>query len=162
MSFTQFTRAGHKALSAEITRELQDLASRLNLNISATGGSIGENELVVKVTAMTNDTQAIEAAEKRDFALCCSHVGLQPGDYGLEFTYNRSRFRLVGVKPTRPKYPISAIELDGSRRSFKLPRGAVPAIENARHDRDAKAAAQKSLSGNKIEEEGLGLESEWA
>lgn len=160
MSFTQFNRAGHKTLSAEITRELQDLGSRLGLDISASGGTIGETELVVKVTAKTNDRQAILDNEKRDFGILCSHVGLKPGDYGLEFNYANTRFRLTAVKPSRPKYPLLGYDIRKGK-TFKLPTSAIPAIENARAERDAKAAATKSITGTKIEEEGR-FESEWA
>jgi hypothetical protein len=72
--------------------------------------------------------------------------GLEEDDYGAEFTSNGQRFKLVGVKTSRPKYPISAECIQTGTR-YKMPRSVVPLIQNTRERRknDALAAELASM-----------------
>ncbi|MCP4779746.1 MAG: hypothetical protein GY877_03095, partial [Hyphomicrobium sp.] len=45
--------------------------------------------------------------------------GLAPQDYGAEFSNGRERFRITGIDPKRPKYPISVERLP-DRQNFKF------------------------------------------
>lgn len=160
MAFTQFNNDGYKMLSAEMVHELNDLAQRHGLDIDCAGGSLGQNEMTIKVRCRTTDTDAIQRAEKARFGQTCHHVGLEASDYGLEFAYNGDRFRITGVKPSRPKYPISAVSLR-DKRSFKLPHGAAAAVKAARSVRDAEAAKANALTGNRTKEAAQ-FAGEWA
>ena len=162
MAFTQFNRAGHKMLSAEIQQELQDLAQRHDLDISAGGGNFGENEFTVHVKCKTNDAQAVEATARRNFAISCRGYGLEPHHYGTEFSYGGDRFRLTGIKSSRPKYPISGVCLR-TKRTFKLPTATVSHIKTAYENEQAKKAANAKVTGVKVEDDqGMGFAGEWA
>jgi hypothetical protein len=53
------------------------------------------------------------------FALLVEQYGLEAGDFGREFITGGERFRITGIDPRRPKYPIS-VERMPDRRSFKF------------------------------------------
>ena len=46
--------------------------------------------------------------EKDRFEFLAEHYGLQPSDFGREFGTGSERFRIAGIDPKRPRYPISA------------------------------------------------------
>ena len=45
--------------------------------------------------------------------------GLAPSDLGREFTARGETFRITGLNPNRPRYPVDAERLP-DRRGFKL------------------------------------------
>jgi hypothetical protein len=53
------------------------------------------------------------------FAVLAPRYGLAPADFGREFEAGGERFRITGIEPNRPKYPISA-ERVPDRRGFKF------------------------------------------
>jgi len=53
------------------------------------------------------------------FEALADGVGLAPEDFGKEFSTGRETFRIVGLDPRRPKYPVSA-ERVSDGRSFKF------------------------------------------
>jgi hypothetical protein len=115
--FQQFNKAGHRMLSAEIQQELQALAQRHGLNITAGGGQIGTDELVIKVTAKTNDTSAIEARERRELGIYGRFAGLTEHHYNAIIHDRRTgeQYQLKGYSPNRPKYPIDMLNLRTGR-----------------------------------------------
>jgi hypothetical protein len=57
--------------------------------------------------------------EKEMFALLAEQYGLEATDFGREFIAGGERFRITGIDPRRPKYPIS-VERIPDRRGFKF------------------------------------------
>lgn len=57
--------------------------------------------------------------EKDRFEFLAEHYGLAASDFGREFTTGSERFRIAGIDPKRPKYPISAERIP-DRRGFKF------------------------------------------
>jgi hypothetical protein len=110
--FQQFNRQGHRMLSAEITQELQALAQRHGLDITAGGGQIGTTELVIKVVAKTSDTSAIEAKERRELGMYGRFAGLTEHHYNTIIVEGGTRYQLKGYSPNRPKYPIDMKNLN--------------------------------------------------
>ncbi len=53
------------------------------------------------------------------FELLANGYGLKPTDYGREFSTGRETFRIVGIEPRRPKYPIN-VERMPDRTGFKF------------------------------------------
>jgi len=62
--------------------------------------------------------------EKEIFALAAEHIGLKATDFEREFTLRGERFRVTGIDPRRPKYPISA-ERISDRQACKFPLDEV-------------------------------------
>lgn len=57
--------------------------------------------------------------ERLRFEALAEAFGLSAADYGRQFTTGRETFRITGIDPRRPKYPISAQRIpDG--QSFKF------------------------------------------
>ena len=57
--------------------------------------------------------------DKAVFGTLAVHFGLQPSDYGRTFSSNGEVFRITGLNPNRPKYPIRA-ERVSDGRGFKF------------------------------------------
>jgi hypothetical protein len=52
--------------------------------------------------------------------------GLTPADYGRQFSTGRDTFRITGIDPRRPKYPISAERIpDGQGFKFTADQVAL-------------------------------------
>lgn len=147
MAFTNFTRQGHQTVSAEIQRELKDLGDRLGLKFDVGGGQIGATDLVIKVTASSNDASIVEDQKRRELEIYGRAYGLKGEDYGAEFTSQGHRYRLVGVKPSRPKFPISAERIrDG--RCYKFTTSVVAKIEQGRAARSMTTPAMAQTSNS--------------
>jgi hypothetical protein len=57
--------------------------------------------------------------ERMLFAALAEEFGLSPDDFGREFSTGRERFRVAGIDPRRPRYPISATRIpDGKGYKF--------------------------------------------
>jgi hypothetical protein len=53
------------------------------------------------------------------FEALAEAFGLSPDDYGRQFSTGRERFRITGIDPRRPKYPLSAERIsDGQGFKF--------------------------------------------
>jgi hypothetical protein len=58
------------------------------------------------------------------FAVIVESYGLAPTDLGREFTAQGETFRITGLNPNRPKYPVDAERLP-DRRGFKFAADTV-------------------------------------
>ena len=58
--------------------------------------------------------------EKESFAAAAEQIGLKASDFEREFSAEGQRFRITGIDPRRPKYPISAERISDGR-TCKLP-----------------------------------------
>ena len=53
------------------------------------------------------------------FEALAEAFGLSPTDYGRQFSTGREQFRITGIDPRRPKYPVSAERIpDGQGFKF--------------------------------------------
>lgn len=75
-------------------------------------------EPVFRVSIPASDGTAFNL-EKDRFEFLAEHYGLQPSDFGQEFRTGSERFRITGIDPKRPRYPISAERIP-DRRGFKF------------------------------------------
>lgn len=149
--FQQFNRAGHRMLSAEISTELQALAQRHGLTITAGGGAIGSDELTIKVVAKTNDTSVIEARERRELGIYGRFAGLTEAHYNTIIFDQRSgtRYQLKGYSPNRPKFPIDMLNLSTGKMhkaTESYARQFIIAANAAKVSAPAVAAAQSASS----------------
>lgn len=54
--------------------------------------------------------------------------GVSENDYGKPFFSNGSRYTLIGLKPSRPKYPVIGMSARGTR--YKFPESVLTQIKN--------------------------------
>lgn len=85
------------------------------------------------------DVNGVEDAGKQALRLAGHYYGLSEADYGAVFTSQGRRFKLIGVKPSRPKYPLQCESL-GDGRVFKFGTHVVPMIVAQRATQPAPAA----------------------
>jgi hypothetical protein len=141
MAFTSFsTSAGHKEISREIVAELQALAARHGLRFSTEGGTLGTNDLLIKLRVRAADRSAVDADAKRKFAMEARYMGLEESDYGVIFSTYNGRYKLTGIKPSAPKYPFLG-ECQRTGKTFKLPRSIIPSIIAARPQQQTTSSA---------------------
>ncbi|MCY1740743.1 hypothetical protein [Ensifer sp. SL37] len=65
------------------------------------------------------------------FALLAGQYGLEATDFEREFIASGERFRITGIDPRRPKYPIS-VERIPDRRGFKFTADNVAMLLKAK------------------------------
>jgi len=96
---------------AFIHRGLQKVAADHDLVVESAGWRRMETgfafEPAFRVSVPAFDGTAFNL-EKDRFEFLAEHYGLQPSDFGREFGTGSERFRIAGIDPKRPRYPISA------------------------------------------------------
>ena len=56
---------------------------------------------------------------EQEFKMYCKSYGLDPEDYDRRFTYDGKDFIIIGIRPSKRKYPISCLQVqDGESYSF--------------------------------------------
>ena len=64
--------------------------------------------------------------ERLRFEALAEAFGLSPADYGGQFSTGREQFRITGIDPRRPKYPVSAERIpDGQGFKFTAQQVAL-------------------------------------
>jgi hypothetical protein len=72
------------------------------------------------------------AKAKAEFKIYADSFGLKPEQFGAIFKYGHTTYKLVGLKPRRPQYPILATSAaDG--RTYKLPEAAIVSLQSKEH-----------------------------
>lgn len=136
---TQIDRATCKRLRPLLNAHLATLGHQLGLNIeteNATFDPAGYVTFRLRVELEGFDR------ERHEFEENCWQLNLEPEHYGAEFVYARDRYKLVGVKPRSPKWPIVAERVSGPQggKRFKLPQVVVSLVKD-QHRRAAEAEA---------------------
>jgi hypothetical protein len=73
--------------------------------------------------------------ERVTFELMAEMFGLKPDDFGRVFVTGGETFRITGINPNRPRYPISAERIP-DRRGFKFAAENVALYLAAMDDND--------------------------
>ena len=64
--------------------------------------------------------------ERMLFETLAEEFGLSPDDFSREFSTGRERFRVAGIDPRRPKYPVSSTRIpDGKGYKFTAENEAL-------------------------------------
>ena len=108
--------------SHEMLKACQDVAARHGLVVEAkeiAGADLRWGfDLACRVSIPLPDGTALDP-ERLRFEALAEAFGLSAADYGRQFSTGRETFRLVGIDPRRPKYPISAERIpDGQGFKF--------------------------------------------
>ena len=129
------------ALCQRLQREMldacRDVAARHGLAVEAkeiTGVDLRWGfELGFRVSIPLPDGTALDPERLRFEALAVA-FGLSVEDYGRQFSTGRDTFRITGIDPRRPKYPISAERIpDGQGFKFTAEQVAL-LLQNAMRD----------------------------
>jgi hypothetical protein len=119
---TRLTPPTCEQIQAQMLEACHKIAEDHGLVIEAAGWhnvDIGFSfEPVFRVSIPAPDGGAINI-EKDMFELLAERYGLSPADFGREFNAGGERFRVSGIDPRRPRYPISAERIP-DRKGFKF------------------------------------------
>lgn len=78
-----------------------------------------------RVSIPLSDGTALDP-ERLRFEALAEAFGLSPTDYGCHFATEREQFRITGIDPRRPKYPVSAERIpDGQGFKFTAEQVAL-------------------------------------
>jgi len=111
-----------KAIEAEMLRACAEVAARHGLMVEGLGVQAMDLrwnfEFGVRASIPLPDGSTLDP-ERLLFEALAEEYGLSPDDFGREFSTGQEWFRVAGINPRRPKYPISAKRLvDG--KGFKF------------------------------------------
>ena len=128
--FTDLTRDTCEQIQAQMLEACRKITADHGLAIE----SLGWRRLEIGVSFVPAFRVSIPAPdgkpvnlEKEMFAMGAKHYGLEATDLDREFVAHGERFRITGIDPRRPKYPISA-ERISDRRGFKFPADEVTTL----------------------------------
>jgi hypothetical protein len=113
----------------EMLKACQDVAARHGLVVEArdiTGVDLRWGfDASFRVSIALPDGTALDP-DRLLFEALAEAFGLSPGDYGRPFSTGRERFRITGIDPRRPKYPVSAERIpDGQGFKFTAEQVAL-------------------------------------
>lgn len=116
-------------LQREMLKVCQEVAARHGLVVEAhdvTGVDLRWGfDAAFRVSISLPDGTAPDP-EKLRFEALAEAFGLSPADYGRQFSTGQELFRITGIDPRRPKYPISAERIaDGQGFKFTFDQVAL-------------------------------------
>ena len=108
----------------EIMREVEEaartIAARHGLEFHRQSAKFASYEMTSRLTLRVAGAAEREAETQRDLApFVAARLGLPQDIVGKSFNHKGYRFTVTGLKPERPRYPVSCTRADG--RSFKFP-----------------------------------------
>jgi hypothetical protein len=131
-----------KAIEAEMLRACAKVAVRHGLVAEGLGIQAMDLrwnfEFGVRVSIPLPDGSTLDP-ERMLFEALAEEFGLSPDDFGREFSTGQERFRVAGIHPRRPKYPIFAMRMpDGKGYMFTAENVALR-LKAAMRDGSSKA-----------------------
>ena len=116
-------------LQAEMLKACEAVAARHGLVVEArdiTGVDLRWGfDATFRVSIPMADGTALNP-ERLRFEALAEAFGLSPNDFGRQFSAGRESFRITGIDPRRPKYPVSAERIpDGQGFKFTIEQVAT-------------------------------------
>lgn len=116
-------------LQQEMLKACQEVATRHGLVVEAkeiTGVDLRWGfDAAFRVSIPMADGTALDP-ERLRFEALAEAYGLSPTDFGRLFSTGRESFRITGIDPRRPKYPVSAERIpDGQGFKFSIEQVAT-------------------------------------
>jgi hypothetical protein len=104
---------------------LEKVAAAHGVSIKPGSGRFTDSNATVKfeISVITASGEVL-TPEAQAFKANAERYGLHPGDLGGTFYSNGEQYRIVGLKPRRPKFPIS-VERVKDGRAFKMTESTV-------------------------------------
>ncbi len=106
----------NKDICRQINKELAEaaaiIAAKHGLKVNGKGGTFDSAVFIAKMEFFHEDKK--QDTEKQTFQRMAPLYGLSPDWFGVEVAIYGDRYRIVGLKPKSPKYPI-LIERGGKK-----------------------------------------------
>jgi hypothetical protein len=104
------------AVQKELTEVMAQTLEKYGLGIEGRGGSLGTQDLTLKFNIFVQNSDGENAKKEEAFVGLALSYGLRC-DYGFTFSHNGSTLKVVGISPSRPKFPVDLINLDTGGKS---------------------------------------------
>lgn len=117
----KFDRKNIKDLRIQIQDLLDNAFDGSEVDIKVENISFSPSEATIKLSAFA---EGAEEAAKAEWDMYCHRFDMSPSDFGREFTSRGTRYKIVGLKTGRPKFPIMA-ERMSDNASYKMPASMV-------------------------------------
>jgi hypothetical protein len=121
---TSFGRREHSEVSAKVQAALKTLGDELGVKFTTTGGQYGTGSGMIRLSVEVQDTGAGVSAAEAEFKRYAAHYGMQPDWFGKTFFHQGTQYRITGINPGAPKFPVNA-ERTHDGKSFKMTRYMV-------------------------------------
>jgi hypothetical protein len=117
-----------RSVREDLDHALREIGERHGLNLRTGSATFTAVKFTMKIEASVVDTDGVDLAAQREFKVNAFRYGLPDDAFGKEFTgWDGIRYRVVGLKPRRRKFPISAVRVSDGR-AFKFPVSTVSSI----------------------------------
>ncbi len=108
-----------KKLAKEIEAALQPLAAKHGLQIVAKGGKFDDTTYTAKIECSELNGDVAQTPERAAFTTQAQTFGLKPELLDTTFEHRGQVFKIVGLRPNAPRYPVVAMRMsDGKRYKF--------------------------------------------
>lgn len=124
-------------LQAEMLKACEAVAARHGLVVEPRGITAVDLrwgfDATFRVSIPLPDGSALDP-ERLRFEALAEAFGFSPADYGRQFSTGREQFRITGIDPRRPKYPVSAERIpDGQEFKFTAEQNSL-LLQHGRKD----------------------------
>lgn len=109
-----------RTLRAPIEEALKKIGEDHGIALHLGSASFTSYEFTFKLKGEVLDTGEGKTVAESDWAIHAPMMGIDVDKLGKQFTHKGSTFRITGVKPNRPKYPIQAININ-TGNPYKFP-----------------------------------------
>lgn len=121
MKITSIERNTLTMLSTEVEAALKDLGDKYGIDLRYNGGNYGGSTGMIKVNLSVRDTGTGQSGDQAMFNAYASFVGISKEAFGKNFTYKGDTFKITGLRPNAPTYPIRAERIrDGKTYCFPV------------------------------------------
>lgn len=125
MTITSFDRHNCRLIHTRVQTALKALGDELSLTFEQAGGKFDPSSFTMKIRAdVKRPAPVVEAAQRMAFAAHASWFGLTAADYGRVIHLKGVAYKITGINPGAPKFPIVA-ERVYDKKSFRLTAGSV-------------------------------------
>jgi hypothetical protein len=69
----------------------------------------------VEIADIDSESGEVLSKEAEDFKLRAHQYGLKADDLGREFSFGGDTFKITGLAPRRPKYPVIGMNVDNGK-----------------------------------------------
>lgn len=114
-----FNKTNLRSLRPELEKALADVCAKHGITATIGSGSFTESECKFRLILNLEGSEAKTKVDSATFERYATLYGLEPTDLGKSFMVSGNWYKVTGISPSRPKFPIDGERLDG--RKFKFP-----------------------------------------
>lgn len=120
-----FTKPMIQLIKSEIEASLSEIAKKNGITFSIGNIRFNDDNFRTTLTAniVSKDVSGLTSKEiqmKKNVAMFANMYGIPSDSYNKTFTHNGIQYTLVGLMPSRPKYPVVGKSKSGVRYKFNV------------------------------------------